>query len=227
MWVLLFKRGATALLQREIRMRHLAMRTDRCCRLWTWNRFLFGGSFSHFLERILAKSLYETDCQVEHTDQLLTRSPCSSKLEDMKWIECKCNIFVGVGKHCIMKEVIVYERSALMKILAAVLAPGLLVVLFSRVTYSYVVGLLLTVALIAASAYRGFTSSWPLIIVDAFSLTAGFWYSKRMIERSRAANSAWIMVRVFPFGRLFSCLIGHKWRMMDTLLYECECLFAF
>ncbi|KMY43104.1 hypothetical protein AC622_01575 [Bacillus sp. FJAT-27916] len=77
-----------------------------------------------------------------------------------------------------------------MKILAALLAPGLLVVLFSRVTYSYVVGLLLTVALIAASAYRGFTSSWPLIIVDAFSLTAGFWYSKRMIERNRAAKSA-------------------------------------
>ena len=82
-----------------------------------------------------------------------------------------------------------HERSALMKILAALLAPGLLVVLFSRVTYSYIVGLLLTLALIAASAYRGYTSSWPLIIADAFSLTAGFWYSRRMIERSRAAKS--------------------------------------
>ena len=71
-----------------------------------------------------------------------------------------------------------------MKILIALLAPGLLVVLFSRVTYSCMVGLGLTVALIAASAYKGYTSSWPLIIVDAFSLTAGYWYSQRMIKRT-------------------------------------------
>ena len=71
-----------------------------------------------------------------------------------------------------------------MKILIALLVPGLLVVLFSRVTYSCMVGLGLTVALIAASAYKGYTSSWPLIIVDAFSLTVGFWYSRRMVKRT-------------------------------------------
>ena len=93
-------------------------------------------------------------------------------------------------KRCIIEGVKLREGRAMMKILAALLAPGLLVVFFSRVTYSYIVGLLLTVALIAASAYRGFTSSWPLIIIDAFSLTVGFWYSKRMIKRIRGAKSA-------------------------------------
>lgn len=71
-----------------------------------------------------------------------------------------------------------------MKILIALLAPGLLVVWFSRVTYSYVVGLLLTVALIATSAYKGYTSTWPLIVIDAFSLTAGLWYAERMVKRT-------------------------------------------
>ncbi|OCA88365.1 hypothetical protein A8F94_10355 [Bacillus sp. FJAT-27225] len=63
----------------------------------------------------------------------------------------------------------------MIKYVAALFLPGLTVLLFSRVTYSRVIGLVLTVALIAASVYKGYTDSWGLIVVDAFSLTVGFW----------------------------------------------------
>ncbi|PLR78170.1 DUF2198 domain-containing protein [Bacillus sp. V3-13] len=69
------------------------------------------------------------------------------------------------------------------KYLSALILPGLLVLFFARVTYSHVIGLVLTVALIAASVYKGYTDSFLLIIVDAFSLTAGFWYAKRMKQK--------------------------------------------
>ncbi|MBY6271793.1 MAG: DUF2198 domain-containing protein [Caldibacillus debilis] len=69
------------------------------------------------------------------------------------------------------------------KYLAALFFPGLLVVLFTRVTYNALVGLVLTVALIAISVYRGYTDTWPLLIIDALSLTAGFWYSRRMSRK--------------------------------------------
>jgi general stress protein CsbA len=62
-----------------------------------------------------------------------------------------------------------------MKYLAAFFLPGLTVLLFSRVSYNRVIGLVLTVALIAASVYKGYTDSWALIVIDAFSLTVGFW----------------------------------------------------
>ncbi|MFD0050175.1 CsbA family protein [Actinomycetes bacterium NPDC127524] len=68
----------------------------------------------------------------------------------------------------------------MIKIFSALFLPGLLVMLFSRVTYNRVVGLILTVALIAASAYKGYTHTWWLITIDAFSLTAGFWLSSSM-----------------------------------------------
>lgn len=67
------------------------------------------------------------------------------------------------------------------KMLLAMMMPALLVVLFSRVTYSRTVGLLLTVALIAASAYKGYTHSWALIVMDAVSITFGLWLSSRMM----------------------------------------------
>jgi general stress protein CsbA len=38
--------------------------------------------------------------------------------------------------------------------------------------------------LIAASAYKGYTYTWTLIILDAFSLTAGFWLSSKMKKQS-------------------------------------------
>ncbi|WP_313804409.1 CsbA family protein [Cytobacillus sp.] len=72
-----------------------------------------------------------------------------------------------------------------LKFLSALLIPGLLVVLFTRVTYNRVIGLVLTVALIAASVYKGYTDSFWLIVVDAFSLTVGFWYSQRMKKNFR------------------------------------------
>jgi general stress protein CsbA len=71
------------------------------------------------------------------------------------------------------------------KLLLAMFLPGLLVVLFTRVTFHHIVGLLLTVALIAASVYAGYTHNWILFVADALSLTVGFWYAKRMVEKAR------------------------------------------
>jgi general stress protein CsbA len=71
------------------------------------------------------------------------------------------------------------------KYLSALILPGIVVIMFSRVTYNHVIGLILSVALIAASVYKGYTDSWWLIIVDAFSLTVGFWYSTLMIQKTR------------------------------------------
>ncbi|WP_064093183.1 CsbA family protein [Rossellomorea aquimaris] len=67
----------------------------------------------------------------------------------------------------------------------AILLPGLLVILFTRVTYNHYVGLILTVALIAASVYKGYTDSWLLMIADAASLTIGFWYSNLMMKKTK------------------------------------------
>ncbi|WP_335871592.1 CsbA family protein [Bacillus sp. 2205SS5-2] len=74
------------------------------------------------------------------------------------------------------------------KVLLAIFLPGLLVVFFARVTYSHFVALALTVALITASVYKGYTDTWLLIVVDAASLTAGFWYANQM--RLKAKKSA-------------------------------------
>jgi general stress protein CsbA len=71
------------------------------------------------------------------------------------------------------------------KIILGIFLPGLLVVLFTRVTYNHYVGLILTVALIAASVYKGYTDSWWLIVVDAASLTIGFWYSNQMMMKAK------------------------------------------
>ena len=74
-----------------------------------------------------------------------------------------------------MEEVIRY--------LSALVLPGLLVLLFTRVTYNRYIGLALTVGLIAASVYKGYTNTFPLIVVDAFSLTVGFWLAVRLKQR--------------------------------------------
>jgi general stress protein CsbA len=73
----------------------------------------------------------------------------------------------------------------IIRYLAGLLLPGLLVLLFTRVTYNRVIGLVLTVALIAASVYKGYTNTWPLIIVDSFSLTVGFWLAAKMKPKKR------------------------------------------
>ena len=69
------------------------------------------------------------------------------------------------------------------KFLGAFFLPCLLVLLFTRVTYNHIIGLILTVALIAASAYKGYTHTWLLIIIDAFSLTLGFYLSAKMMKQ--------------------------------------------
>jgi len=71
------------------------------------------------------------------------------------------------------------------KLILALIMPALLVVFFTRVTFHHVVGLVLTVALIAASIYAGFTHNWVLYTADALSLTVGFWYSTKMVKRAR------------------------------------------
>ncbi|WP_071460783.1 CsbA family protein [Bacillus massilinigeriensis] len=72
-----------------------------------------------------------------------------------------------------------------LKYFSALFLPGLLVVFFTRVAYNQVIGLVLTVGLIAASVYKGYTDSWWLIVIDAFSLTLGFYFSNRMTARFR------------------------------------------
>ncbi|MDR7080001.1 general stress protein CsbA [Neobacillus niacini] len=74
-----------------------------------------------------------------------------------------------------MEEVIRY--------LSAFILPGLLVLLFTRVTYNRYIGLALTVGLIAASVYKGYTNTFPLIVIDALSLTAGFWLAAKVKQR--------------------------------------------
>ncbi|MCM3115270.1 CsbA family protein [Neobacillus sp. MER 74] len=70
------------------------------------------------------------------------------------------------------------------RIFSALILPGLLVLLFTRVTYNRVIGLILTVALIATSVYKGYTNTFMIIVVDAFSLTAGFWLADKMRQRA-------------------------------------------
>ncbi|TDL32561.1 DUF2198 family protein [Jeotgalibacillus sp. S-D1] len=70
------------------------------------------------------------------------------------------------------------------KLLLAIFAPALLVVLFTRVTYSRFIAMLLTIALIAASSYKGYVGSWLIIIVDAASLTLGLWFANRYMKQN-------------------------------------------
>ncbi len=67
----------------------------------------------------------------------------------------------------------------------ALLLPGIIVIFFTRVVYNHYLGLVLSVALIAASVYRGYTDTMPLIIIDAFSLTVGFFFANKLVQRSR------------------------------------------
>lgn len=71
---------------------------------------------------------------------------------------------------------------SVIKFLLALILPGLLVVLFTRITFKNYVGLALSVALMAASVYAGYTHPPLLYVVDAFSLTVGFWYATKMMN---------------------------------------------
>lgn len=79
-------------------------------------------------------------------------------------------------------------ESMLTKFILSLFVPGLLVILFTRVTYHHVVGLILTVSLIAAAVYAGYTNTWLLFAVNAFSLTAGFWYASNMVSKAEKAD---------------------------------------
>jgi general stress protein CsbA len=72
-----------------------------------------------------------------------------------------------------------------LKYLSALLLPGFMVVFFTRVAYNHILALVLTVALIAASVYKGYTDSFLLIVIDAFSLTLGFYFANQMMKRNR------------------------------------------
>lgn len=78
----------------------------------------------------------------------------------------------------------VYPLLLVIKYLSALFMPGLLVLLFTRVTYNRIIGLVLTVALIAASVYKGYTHTFVLIVIDAISLTTGFWLAAKMKPRA-------------------------------------------
>ncbi|QFT90606.1 hypothetical protein FIU87_18335 [Bacillus sp. THAF10] len=71
----------------------------------------------------------------------------------------------------------------LVKVLLAVFVPALLVVLFTRVTYSLYVGTGLAVALLVVSIYKGHGNEWYIILVDIVSLAIGFWYARRMVGK--------------------------------------------
>ncbi|MGX9133401.1 CsbA family protein [Rummeliibacillus sp. JY-2-4R] len=74
---------------------------------------------------------------------------------------------------------------SVMKFLMALILPGLLVVLFTRITFQHYVGLALSVALMAASIYAGYTHPPILYVIDAISLTIGFWYASRMKKQHK------------------------------------------
>lgn len=80
-------------------------------------------------------------------------------------------------------------ESMVTKFFLSLFVPGLLVILFTRVTYNHIVALILTVALIAAAVYAGFTHTWLLFAVNAASLTAGFWYSSNMYHKRKKAET--------------------------------------
>ncbi|MEI4769645.1 CsbA family protein [Psychrobacillus sp. FJAT-51614] len=75
------------------------------------------------------------------------------------------------------------------QVILAIFAPALLVILFTRVTFNHYVALILTVALFAASVYAGYTHRWWIYIIDAASLTLGFWYASHMKSRDKKKKS--------------------------------------
>jgi general stress protein CsbA len=66
------------------------------------------------------------------------------------------------------------------QITLAIIVPALLVILFTRITFNHWVALILTVALFATSVYAGYTHKLWVYVIDAASLTIGFWYATRM-----------------------------------------------
>ncbi|MGD7006843.1 CsbA family protein [Metabacillus sp. 84] len=76
----------------------------------------------------------------------------------------------------------------LTKAILALIFPFVLVVLFTRVTYSYIVGTLLTAALIIASYLKGYTQFDYIVGLDAVSLVAGAMYARKMTRKPNHLN---------------------------------------
>ncbi|MBS4219396.1 CsbA family protein [Bacillus sp. FJAT-49711] len=75
------------------------------------------------------------------------------------------------------------------KIISAIFIPALLMIFFTRVTYSRTVGFLLTIALIIVSAYKGYIQTWWLIVIEAASLTVGLYFSNQMKRKKNNGAS--------------------------------------
>lgn len=71
------------------------------------------------------------------------------------------------------------------KIMLAFFIPGILVVVLTRITYNQYVALVLSIALIAASVYAGYSTPTIVYVMDAFSLTVGFWAATKMLHRMK------------------------------------------
>ncbi len=72
------------------------------------------------------------------------------------------------------------------KMVLALFVPALLVLLFTRITFNRYVALILAIALIAASVYAGYTSPPLIFVIDAFSLTVGFWLASKMKHKKES-----------------------------------------
>lgn len=75
------------------------------------------------------------------------------------------------------------------KILSAIFLPALLMMFFTRITYSKIVGFLLTVTLIIVSAYKGYIHMWWLIVIEAASLTVGLYFVNRMYNKKNEKDA--------------------------------------
>ncbi|MBW8349539.1 CsbA family protein [Bacillus sp. IITD106] len=75
------------------------------------------------------------------------------------------------------------------KIISAIFLPAILMIFFTRVTYSRTVGFALTIALIIVSAYKGYIMTWWLIIIEAASLTVGLYVTNQMKRKKTKSSS--------------------------------------
>lgn len=81
------------------------------------------------------------------------------------------------------------ERGFMMiKLVLATFVPFLLVLLFTRVTYSYLVATLLTAGLLFASYLAGHMDTIYIAILDVASLAAGFIVARSMVKEKKKSS---------------------------------------
>lgn len=76
-----------------------------------------------------------------------------------------------------------YMDTIVGKIMLALFIPALLVIVLTRMTYNQYVALVLSISLIAASVYLGYSTPTIVFVMDAFSLTVGFFIATKMTHR--------------------------------------------